>query len=319
MSHGFKTLKQIQQQIAAAPPREWVVDGLLLPGSISAILAAPKVGKSVLARQLALCVATGQPFLGRETKRQPVLLVNLEDDEMAVHEHFSRMANGDLPDNLLIRSLPTGLGDLEPALKAMPATRLVVIDMLAKFGRLENWSEYGPVSNFMAAVETLARTTNSHIMMLHHTRKSGGDDASKAAMGSTAIVGSVSAPIMIDTGRDGVNLVSCERPRLGVRRLPEMQVSFDESTGWSTEMGYTEEALQQAPIARRKKLTLDIIAAVQSQPSISRTELHKLVKGYSTAAKDEATAELVTSGEIVQMGTGRKGSPHIFTTERMAA
>ena len=41
----------------------WTVDGLLPEGGLSILVGKPKCGKSTLARNLALCVARGRPFL----------------------------------------------------------------------------------------------------------------------------------------------------------------------------------------------------------------------------------------------------------------
>lgn len=62
-------------------PRKWLVPGLL-PGWGMTVLGAKRgVGKSFFLLQLASALAAGAPFLSRETERQGVLFITLEDDE----------------------------------------------------------------------------------------------------------------------------------------------------------------------------------------------------------------------------------------------
>ena len=57
------TVAQLLQQAAAMPDR-WVVDGRLPVGGTSILGGRPKVGKTTLARSLALAVVRGEPWLG---------------------------------------------------------------------------------------------------------------------------------------------------------------------------------------------------------------------------------------------------------------
>ena len=54
----------------------WLWDGILLQGGMSLLIAKPKVGKSTLARCLAVAVSRGSPFLGRKTVQAPVVSVS---------------------------------------------------------------------------------------------------------------------------------------------------------------------------------------------------------------------------------------------------
>ena len=62
------------------PPREWLLDQWFPTRTVSALFGQGGVGKTLLVHQLANCVATGDPFLGVNTKKMPVLMVLCEDD-----------------------------------------------------------------------------------------------------------------------------------------------------------------------------------------------------------------------------------------------
>lgn len=64
----------------AAPdePDAPLVHELIERGEMVAVVGQSKAGKSFVALQLAVCIALGLPFLGRETVRQRVYIANLE-------------------------------------------------------------------------------------------------------------------------------------------------------------------------------------------------------------------------------------------------
>ena len=63
---------------AELPPPVWVIDGLL-PAGAGALTGRPKMGKSLLATQLAAAVGSGTQFWGHAVSNGPVLYLALED------------------------------------------------------------------------------------------------------------------------------------------------------------------------------------------------------------------------------------------------
>mgnify|MGYP003292150347 CR=1 FL=1 len=59
-------------------PDNPLVEGFIECGEVVAIVGQAKAGKSILALLLAVCIALGLPFLGKQTTRRPVYLANLE-------------------------------------------------------------------------------------------------------------------------------------------------------------------------------------------------------------------------------------------------
>ena len=59
-------------------PDKPLVEGFIECGEVVAMVGQAKAGKSLLALQLAVCVATGKPFLGMRCVRRPVYIGNLE-------------------------------------------------------------------------------------------------------------------------------------------------------------------------------------------------------------------------------------------------
>ena len=89
---------------SVAPPGPAVVDGLLARGGLYSFAARPKTGKSILLLNLAIAVATGQPWLGRQVARGRVLMFLLEDSPRTVKQRLESMCPKGVPEDLLIRS-----------------------------------------------------------------------------------------------------------------------------------------------------------------------------------------------------------------------
>ena len=92
------------------PARQWLVDGLIPSGTVSLLGGDGGTGKSLLALQLAVAVATGGAWLGLPVTSGRAIYISAEDDHDELHRRLSDItcAEGvtlaDL-DNLTVRSL----------------------------------------------------------------------------------------------------------------------------------------------------------------------------------------------------------------------
>jgi hypothetical protein len=68
----------------AAKPREWLVDGVLLRGTVCLFAGPSKIGKSMLAQHLLSAVAIGQDWLGRATMQARTFGLFCEDPDEEV-------------------------------------------------------------------------------------------------------------------------------------------------------------------------------------------------------------------------------------------
>ena len=74
---------------------EWLIDGLIASSSVNMLAGKLKARKSTLARQMAFCLATGTPFIGRPVLGGPVWYLVLEDKRAEVRvtsAHWARPA-----------------------------------------------------------------------------------------------------------------------------------------------------------------------------------------------------------------------------------
>src|SRR3989304_3432927 len=69
------------------PPVEWVVEGLFSRPSINLLVGDPGSKKTVLALDLAACVALGKPWLGKPVVQSPITYV---DEELGMQRFLGR-------------------------------------------------------------------------------------------------------------------------------------------------------------------------------------------------------------------------------------
>jgi hypothetical protein len=125
----------------------WVVDGMLPVAGSGIFHSKPKDGKSTIARQLAVSVTQGRPFLGRNTLQGPVLYLALEEKLSEVAKHF-KLLGAEVTDPIYVITDCRGhnLHAIQEIITEKKPV-LMIVDTLAKFVDLRKISEYGSVND----------------------------------------------------------------------------------------------------------------------------------------------------------------------------
>ena len=178
-------------------PLVFLVDKLFALGHLSFLGGRPKSGKSWLGLQLAMCIDTRQPFLGRETLKAKVLLIALEDGDRRIYERARLL--GWEPSETAVVSFSIGYFD-GPDSTPGPGLRqiehaaahfdLIIIDTL--ISALSGQAKENDNAQMGMIVNTLARIshqTNTSILVIHHTGKGNNDDIFNTLRGASAIRG----------------------------------------------------------------------------------------------------------------------------------
>lgn len=217
-SHGaVEPVTVTARDVMASEPQEtrWAVAGLIAEG-VTLFVGAPKLGKSWLALDLAIAVATGTPAMGYEqltTRRGEVLYLALEDGERRIRSRLymklgSRKAPARLTfgvkwdrfgeDDRGLQDLATWVLDKRPS--------LVIVDTWAKVMPATAGFLYSGDYSAIGALKSLADSTSTPIVLVHHQRKSpsrNGDPLETIA-GSQGLVGSVDNILILDRDRGEV-------------------------------------------------------------------------------------------------------------------
>lgn len=197
-------------------PRDWTIDGLLLPGKSAVIGGFGGTSKTMLAMQLAVAVALGQPFSGKAVKQGGVMLLLGEEDQAEIARRVNAIVRLQslgpeeiqlIEDNLRafplvgkdVRLTAKEKGVLQErrfereviaAANKMENVRLIVLDHLGLFhGGEFNAREDAALT--MRVVNNIAQLTGASVLMVAHTPKSANqseESDSSMISGSTAFV-----------------------------------------------------------------------------------------------------------------------------------
>lgn len=188
---------KLASSIEASAATKWLVDGLWAEAGVGVIGGEPKCGKSFMALDLALAVASGRPCLRRFAVGEagPVLLFSAEDGPAAVRSRLDGIAAaaGTAVDGLPIHVIEEPfllLDDEEHRAKLTQALervrpRLLVLDPYVRLQRSDE-NQSGAVAPILGFLRSLNRTFKVAIVVVHHARKSSGKmRAGQALRGSS--------------------------------------------------------------------------------------------------------------------------------------
>lgn len=205
----------------------WLVEGLLTVGGLSIVAGPPKSGKSTIVRQLAVAVSRGSSFLDRKTQAGPVLYLALEEQAEMLNADFRKL--GANPADPIFVHVGGALGndtihDLNDAVaQVQPA--LVVIDTFALFANVRSLDNYGEINPILARIRKIARDNQTHVLLIHHSRKSG--HGAGSILGSQAIHGAVDNAISFNQQDDTRFISTSQR---GGRPIVNVEAVFDPKT-----------------------------------------------------------------------------------------
>lgn len=278
----------------------------LSAAGLSICSAKPKVGKSTLARNLAVAVASGSVFLGRPTSKGRVLYLCLEEKRSEVRNHFERMGAND--EDILIHTGATPSNAIEAIGVAISELGpvLVIIDPLSRVLRVADFNEYGGMTRGLEPLVDLGRTTGCCILALHHDSK-GDRNGGDALLGSTALFGAVDCHIQMKK-RDGGRTIQTTQ-RYG-EDMPETVVELDSSTGILASKGSLEEM-------SRQKVREAIIEAVPLGERLQESTIKERIKGFPAGVISRVLRELVEQGDLKRTGEGTKGKAFTYAKSEM--
>lgn len=271
-------------------------------GGFSICSAKPKVGKSTLARNLAVSIAAGDTFLGRATVKGRILYLCLEEKRSEIQKHFQKM--GASSDDILIHTGSTpkdALGKLAGVIREFSPT-LMIIDPLSRVIRVGDFNDYGHMTRGLEPLVDLARQTGCHIMALHHDSKmerTGGD----SILGSTALFGSVDCHLQLKKRDKGRTIMTTQRYG---EDMPETVIHLENNSGLITELG----DLQTFTLDKAKVAILD---SVGENEALGQAEIKSRVENFTNGDISRALRSLVEDGQLCRTGEGTRGKAFMYS------
>jgi replicative DNA helicase len=195
------TLSEWDERLAHLSQGSWFVEGLLRAGWLLVITARPKVGKSIVAVNLALALAEGKPFLNLPTSPCAVLYIDLERPLETCNRLKTLGAIGNpnifVPEERIDADKLDTLRELIRQVQELTNRPVVVvIDTLGDFikpalrQRKASINDYDPIAEILQDLRDLALELGCAFVFTHHTRKALAEEANEVdVLGSTAIAG----------------------------------------------------------------------------------------------------------------------------------
>jgi hypothetical protein len=231
------------------PELDFLIEDILPSGNLIILAGKPKLGKSLLALQMALSVSLDTSLWNKKVKNGGVLLISTEDGHIRLKKRIWRMVgdpdkhnpdchfyvnNCILTDTRVMDALRMKVEELKP--------RLVILDPLINLFQGKELNSGEHMNEILRPLQELGRESGACILVVHHTRKTGGENPVDIVQGSITISGVADGILILKTlqGADrqrratlDVILKDAEAPNRIVLRL-------NETLRWEIEGEYDE-------------------------------------------------------------------------------
>jgi DNA-binding transcriptional ArsR family regulator len=231
------TLEQLAA--AAVPPPPLIIEGILHQGCKMIVGGTSKSNKSWCLLDLALSVASGQPWWGRQCAKLPVVYINFELHTWAVCQRINALC-GARPEckgmgkSLHVWNLRGHNADitlLRPKLEEQLAKYqfgLIILDPAYKVLGNRDENANGEIASLMNEFEAMAQKTGAAIVVAHHFAK--GDSTAKSAMDRMSGAGAWARDpdsIVVLTPHEEPDCFTVTSILRNLPQLPEFVVAWD--------------------------------------------------------------------------------------------
>jgi hypothetical protein len=279
-------------------PVDWLIEGVIPKKAFVALYAPPASFKSFVALDIAECIATTRPFLGKEVKQQGAVLYIAGEGHGGIGARIKALKlHHDTPQGAQIyflrkqvnlRSSQQDIQDLVQAIDEIQSIQdikfqLIVIDTLARAfgGGNENASE--DMGAFITAAGTLQGRYECALLVVHHA----GKDATKGLRGHSSLLGAVDTEleiIRIEDAPKGILHISKQKDGEDGQRMGFQMVTvdigtsalgFEEVTSLALELDQDMDINQQ-----RTKPTPPNRAGLGHNNQLALKALHQAIKKF---------------------------------------
>jgi hypothetical protein len=284
------------------PPIKYVVPDLI-PEGLSMLVGKPKIGKSWLALDLCIAVASGRYCLGDKRPTQgDVLYAALEDNPRRLQRRIDKLlspVSAQWPERLTLvtswRRLDNGgADDIRDWIESMPEPRVVILDTLAGVKPIKTQQGYQEDYASLEALHRLANEKGVAIIVLHHQRKMEAEDPLDTVSGTLGLAGCADTVLVLSRSSQGTTLYVRGRDV----EEAEHAVTFNkDSCRWSI--------LGDASEIHRSNERGKILAALQDAGSPMTPREVADATEHSYEAVRKTLQRMFTAGEVEKAGHGR--------------
>ena len=223
----------------AVPPPPLIIEGILHQGCKMILGGTSKSNKSWCLLDLALSVASGQPWWGRQCAKLPVVYINFELHVWAVTQRINALcaarpeckAMGKTLHVWNLRGHNADITLLRPKLEEQLAKHqfgLIILDPAYKVLGNRDENANGEIASLMNEFEAMAQKTGAAIVVAHHFAK--GDSTAKNAMDRMSGAGAWARDpdsIVVLTPHEEADHFTVTSILRNLPQLPEFVVGWD--------------------------------------------------------------------------------------------
>lgn len=315
-------VRQVREALSTPlPEKQWLWHKILPERGVSLFVGAPKVGKTLGARNLARAVVdrSEEQLLGRKVAHGKVFYLSLEDSEEDFLYQFQAMGlpQEELGDDLLYHSgMPPS--DAYAAFKRLLEAhrpRLVIADTLVKLTGLKSITDYGHLVEKLYPFTMLVRSQDypCHLMYVHHAKKDREAEGVDLVSGGYALSGEMDSILLYQIkevqgtatrvltafGRGGVDL-----PETPVYLDPVSWRIMDPATYQSQVLTELMEAVVEVISLDEEVYLSEVITRLLDQGSTLAT------RGVNELTVSRALRQLVIDGRLTCEGKGIRADPY---------
>jgi hypothetical protein len=216
-------LVAIKSLIQNPVPIRWLINSYFESGGMNVMSGGYASGKSLIAFDMAFCVAAGIDWHGNKVIQAPVIIIAGEGHSGIKNRFLALEIKYGIkcPDCLHISDVPAILGDSENAElvsntinKVCPDAGLVIIDTLNRnFGSLDENSTRD-MTAFVRNIDRSFRLTGKTVFIVHHTGHN-----SERGRGSSVLPGACEGEFFVKKTKDVV-VLSCTKQKNNVQPDP---------------------------------------------------------------------------------------------------
>ncbi len=302
-------------ELFAKPDPDFLINQILVSGTVALFTAKEESYKSFLATDMALCVATGKPYHGFIINRPgPVVYIAAEGasglkrrvqawmqdrDESVAAERFLVL------DEPLQIATPTERAAFIAHVSEMKPA-LIIFDTLRRCSVGLDENSAADMGVFTDALGEIAAKTGACVLAIHHNNKTG------EYSGSTALAGNVDTRLTCKRHTDGLVTLTIEKQKDFEKHSPisfeNRVVAIRDTAGEANSLVFDRVAYRRDDadiMGKNEKRVLEILAQ-RDEKGLTNAEWQEGAKsaGISESTFKRAIASL---SERVQVVSGEKG------------
>ena len=298
----FKRTSTNEIMATVYPPIMWVVPGYL-PEGFSVLAGRQKLGKTWLAIDFSLAVASGGCAIGSiECEAGNVMYVDLENGPRRIQRRIEAIypndaARPDLSRLDWVTEAPALNAGFIPALEAwrcaVPNPKFVVIDVLQRIkpAGKANANAYENDYACYADLQTWATENRIAVLALHHTRKGGADDPLEALTGSNGLSAVADTTLVLDRNSNGLTLY------VRGRDVEEKETAIRFDGGLWSLLGEAADVRRSSERSKILEFLIDADEPVRNSDIMAAT-------GMTRNAIDQLLFKMAKVGEVIKAKRG---------------